>query len=222
MRTQRRIRVDGGVEVEEEEVTGVGRNRQVLARAEEVAECIGQRNFTQTEVGGIVYIVAAYRRTTADGLVVLVYRYQGVGARDIHAGFGYGAVGRSPVEVVGYGVVAGIGRALRGTEVVEVSLGERNNLTAYLAIDEEVEREEEAKSRIRDMVRHVMHAYNVAGEDVLAIGSDFDGIGGQLEIPSPDYFYLLHDELEKNGLQPSVLDKMWYGNAERVFLSAEE
>lgn len=96
------------------------------------------------------------------------------------------------------------------------------NLCPAFLHDEEVEREEEAKSRIRDMVRHVMHAYNVAGEDVLAIGSDFDGIGGQLEIPSPDYFYLLHDELEKNGLQPSVLDKMWYGNAERVFLSAEE
>ena len=61
-----------------------------------------------------------------------------------------------------------------------------------------------------------------AGEDVLAIGSDFDGIGGKLEIPSPDYFYLLRDALEKNGIKQSVLDKMWYENAERIFLAAEE
>ena len=81
--------------------------------------------------------------------------------------------------------------------------------------------ESDAESRIEDMVRHTLHVYKTAGEDILAIGTDFDGIGGKLEIPSPSGFCLLHDELEKNGMKPSVLDKMWYKNAERVFLSAE-
>ena len=73
-----------------------------------------------------------------------------------------------------------------------------------------------------------MHIYRTAGEDVLAIGTDFDGIGtdfdgiyGRLEIPSSDKLFLLRDALGKEGIPESVLDKMWYGNALRVFREAE-
>lgn len=81
--------------------------------------------------------------------------------------------------------------------------------------------EKESESRIEDMVRHVLYMYKTAGEDVLAIGSDFDGISGKLEIPSPDKFHLLRKALEKHGMKASVLDKMWYMNAKRVFLASE-
>lgn len=67
-----------------------------------------------------------------------------------------------------------------------------------------------------------MHIYKTAGEDVLAIGTDFDGIDGKLEIPSPDKMYLLHDALFDAGLSERILDKMWYENALRVFKSAEK
>ena len=96
------------------------------------------------------------------------------------------------------------------------------NLCPAFLHDEGAEREEDAESRIEDMVRHVIHIYRTAGEDVLAIGTDFDGIGGKLEIPSPDRLYLLHDALHKSGISLSVLDKMWYSNAERVLAEAEE
>ena len=86
--------------------------------------------------------------------------------------------------------------------------------------DEKAIAEDEAESRIEDMVRHVMHIYKTAGEDVLAVGTDFDGIGGKLEIPSPDKLYLLREALTKAGLAESILDKMWYGNALRVFREA--
>ena len=66
-----------------------------------------------------------------------------------------------------------------------------------------------------------MHIYRTAGEDVLAIGTDFDGICGRLEIPSSDKLFLLRDALGKDGIPESVLDKMWYGNALRVFREAE-
>ena len=95
------------------------------------------------------------------------------------------------------------------------------NLCPAFLHEETARREEDAESRIEDMVRHTLHVYKTAGEDILAIGTDFDGIGGKLEIPSPSEFHLLHDALEKNGMKPSVLDKMWYKNAERVLLSAE-
>ena len=96
------------------------------------------------------------------------------------------------------------------------------NLCPAFLSEDDPSTEAEAESRISDMVRHVMHAYRTAGEDVLAIGTDFDGIGGRLEIPSPDRMHLLRDALAAAGMKQSVLDKMWDGNAERVLLAAEE
>ncbi len=83
-------------------------------------------------------------------------------------------------------------------------------------------RSDDDTSRVSDMVRHVKHIYNVAGEDVLALGTDFDGIGGKLEIGSPDKLYLLKDALAKEGFSSYVIDKMFYANAYRVFKEIEK
>ena len=91
-----------------------------------------------------------------------------------------------------------------------------NLCPAFLSDIPEGTNEEDAESRISDMIRHVEHIHKVGGEDVLAIGSDFDGIYGRLEIPSPDYFHLLFDALERRGMAPSVIDKMKERNALRV------
>ena len=72
------------------------------------------------------------------------------------------------------------------------------------------------ESRISDMIIHVKHMLNVGGEDVLAIGSDFDGIGGKLEIDGPDKFPLLEEALHKAGLSYSVIEKMFYKNILRL------
>lgn len=95
------------------------------------------------------------------------------------------------------------------------------NLCPAFLHGEKARKEEDAESRVEDMVRHVMHIYRTAGEDVLAIGTDFDGIEGRLEIAHHDGFGLLRDALIKAGMESSAIDKMWYKNAERVFLSAE-
>lgn len=73
-----------------------------------------------------------------------------------------------------------------------------------------------AISRVSDAARHVMHIWKTAGEDFLALGSDFDGIEGNLEISSPDRFYLLSDELERQGMPMSIIEKLFYRNAQRV------
>ena len=95
------------------------------------------------------------------------------------------------------------------------------NLCPAFLHDEKATVPEEAVSRIDDMVRHIMHIYRTAGEDVPAIGTDFDGIGGQLEIASHCQMHLLWDALGKAGLKASIIDKISYGNALRVFLEAE-
>ncbi len=71
-------------------------------------------------------------------------------------------------------------------------------------------------SRFVDMVKHVKHIYEVGGEDVLAFGSDFDGIGGNLELDGPDKIYILKDMLLKSGISARVIDKMFLYNAIRV------
>ncbi len=72
------------------------------------------------------------------------------------------------------------------------------------------------ESRIEDMVHHVMHMYKVAGEDILALGTDFDGISGKLEIPDCGDLYRLFDALKVAGLSERILDKMRFENALRV------
>ncbi len=75
---------------------------------------------------------------------------------------------------------------------------------------------EERRSRVEDMCRHVLHMLKVGGEDCIALGSDFDGIYGELEIASPSDVPELFAALEKAGLTPRQLEKFAYGNVMRV------
>lgn len=73
------------------------------------------------------------------------------------------------------------------------------------------------KSKIDDMVKHILHIRNVGGSGVLAIGTDFDGIHGKLEIGTPSGMPMLFEALIKAGLTQSEIDKMKSGNIMRVF-----
>lgn len=75
---------------------------------------------------------------------------------------------------------------------------------------------ESKKSRVEDLVAHVLHFIKVGGEDCVGIGTDFDGIEGELEIAHPTQMSLLFDALEKKGVTPRQLDKLASGNVLRV------
>ena len=72
------------------------------------------------------------------------------------------------------------------------------------------------ESKIGDMVRHMLHIYNVGGEDVLALGTDFDGIGGKLEVSTPAQMDLLWSALKQGGLTEQQIEKMQWQNVLRV------
>ena len=74
----------------------------------------------------------------------------------------------------------------------------------------------EGITRLEDITAQILHIRQVGGSDVLALGSDFDGIHGQLDISGPQDWQKLEAALKKAGLSESELDKMWYANAERV------
>ena len=72
-------------------------------------------------------------------------------------------------------------------------------------------------NRVEDIVRHMKHIIRVGGEDVMALGSDFDGIGGKNEVGSPADFEKLWEALKASGLSEDTLEKIWWRNAAGYF-----
>ena len=71
-------------------------------------------------------------------------------------------------------------------------------------------------SLVEDMVAHVKHIVNVGGMDVLALGSDLDGIECELEIANIGELDKLTQALKKHAFHESEIEKIYYKNAMRV------
>jgi len=76
--------------------------------------------------------------------------------------------------------------------------------------------EDDSVSRVDTIADHIVHIYRTAGIDVLAIGSDYDGIGGELELKDISYIHLLEKCLRGRGFSSQAIDKIFYRNALRV------
>lgn len=72
------------------------------------------------------------------------------------------------------------------------------------------------RSTVELMVRHLNHMKNVGGEDVVALGSDFDGIGGDLEVDSIEKMPMIFEALQKDGWSSGQIEKLAYRNTLRV------
>ena len=66
------------------------------------------------------------------------------------------------------------------------------------------------------IAKHAKYMANCGGIETVAIGTDFDGIRGKLEVGSPDKMQLLWDELNKQGFSESDIELIAYKNAERI------
>ncbi|MGL4108258.1 dipeptidase [Clostridium sp. LP20] len=71
---------------------------------------------------------------------------------------------------------------------------------------------------IEDMVQHIKHIKNVGGIDVISLGSDFDGIGNEVEIKDASEMGKLALELKKAGFTEREIEKIYYKNALRLFI----
>ncbi|MDV4152433.1 dipeptidase [Clostridium sp. AL.422] len=69
---------------------------------------------------------------------------------------------------------------------------------------------------INSMIKHIKHIRNIGGIDVLALGTDFDGIENEVEIENIGEIGRLRDALTKEGFTNSEIDKIFYGNVKRV------
>lgn len=71
-------------------------------------------------------------------------------------------------------------------------------------------------SRVEDIVRHIRHIYQVGGIDVLALGSDFDGIDPRLEIAHIGQINKLTGALKAVGFREGEIEKICNKNSMRV------
>lgn len=67
------------------------------------------------------------------------------------------------------------------------------------------------------LIAHAKHIVNVGGIDVLALGSDFDGIEGNAWLQDASCYPSFYDALKKSGFTESDLDKIFYKNVLRVY-----
>ena len=81
--------------------------------------------------------------------------------------------------------------------------------------------EEELKDKLQlstldEMLRHIKHIRDVAGIEVIGLGSDFDGIPNPVEIKDCSQMFKLSDKLLSNGFSTDDVEKIFYGNSLRV------
>lgn len=69
---------------------------------------------------------------------------------------------------------------------------------------------------IDELILHLKHVKKVGGIDILALGSDFDGIGNEVEIKDVSRMNLLGERLVAQGFTYDEVEKIFYKNALRV------
>ena len=72
-------------------------------------------------------------------------------------------------------------------------------------------------SRISDMTAHMRHIADVAGIEAVGLGTDYDGIGGSVEIRDASEMPLLEEGMRKAGFSASEIDKICFGNVKRLY-----
>lgn len=75
---------------------------------------------------------------------------------------------------------------------------------------------DKSKLSIESFLRHIQHILNVGGEDVLALGSDFDGIDTNPVLPHAGELNRLFEAIERSEITPKIIDKIKGENALRM------
>lgn len=70
---------------------------------------------------------------------------------------------------------------------------------------------------VDDIVKHIKHIKNVGGIDIIALGTDFDGIPSTLEIKDASQIQVLADRLLKSGFSYDEVEKIFYKNLMNLY-----
>lgn len=74
-----------------------------------------------------------------------------------------------------------------------------------------------AQSDIDDLMNHILHMYNIGGEEFVAMGTDFDGFDNATnEVSHMGQMNRLYEAMKKRKFTDSQIEKIWSKNALRV------
>lgn len=77
---------------------------------------------------------------------------------------------------------------------------------------------ETKKADISDIIRHVEHIASLGGENIIGMGTDFDGVTMLPEgLENAGRIYKLFDELARLGYSDEFIEKLTYKNFVRLF-----
>jgi len=76
---------------------------------------------------------------------------------------------------------------------------------------------EQGMCYLEDMAAHALHIINVGGVECLGLGSDFDGIGTDVEWKDASGMMIFADYLKKAGVSECACEKIFRGNVMRVY-----
>ena len=85
-----------------------------------------------------------------------------------------------------------------------------NFFTAFLEDDE-------SKAGVQSVIKHAEHFLSLGGEDVLAMGSDFDGAVMSEDLNGIEKVPGLYEAFLKANYSEALVDKIFYGNARAFF-----
>ncbi len=71
-------------------------------------------------------------------------------------------------------------------------------------------------AKVEDMIRHIKHIRNIAGVEILALGSDYDGILNPVEMEDISQISKLSNGLLKNGFSYDEVEKIFFRNGFRI------
>ena len=91
-------------------------------------------------------------------------------------------------------------------------------LNYYAAfLDTDPAHPEACRSTVERLAKHAAHFKQVGGIEVISLGSDFDGIGGQHELETAADMPLLAEALRREGFTEDEVEAIYWRNAYRFF-----
>lgn len=145
----------------------------------------------------------------ANGIVVDVSHLSDAGFWDV------AAISKQPFVASHSNARSICGHKRNLTDAQIRAVAERGGVIGLNYCDEFLEERPELVT-LESFVRHAKHILQVGGEEVLGLGSDFDGIKTNKALPDAAALPTLFDAMEKGGIAPSVIDKIMGENAYRV------
>lgn len=98
-----------------------------------------------------------------------------------------------------------------------------NFYSKYVIPTIQLEKDDQQRGSIHDVVDHIQHIIKTAGIDQVGLGSDFDGVPRlPVQLEDVSTYPLITQELLNRGHSESDIHKLMGGNVLRVLRKAEE